>query len=168
MFKEIDASKWNGNVFHKIGKEWMLVSAGDETKANAMTASWGGMGVLWNKQVVFIFIRPQRYTKQLLDAHDHFALSFYDETHRKMLQYMGKASGKDEDKIQTSDLHIIMDHAPYFEEAKEVIIARKLFAQEIDPECILDAQIDKNCYPEKDYHILYVGEIEKILIQSAQ
>lgn len=166
MFKEIDASNWNGNVFHKIGKEWMLVSVKDQDKANAMTASWGGMGVLWNKQVVFIFIRPQRYTKQLLDVNEHFALSFYDESKREMLKYMGKATGAKEDKIKTSNLHILIDHAPYFEEAKEVIIARKLFAQEIDPECILDAQIDKSHYPDKDYHILYVGEIEKVLIKK--
>ena len=30
------------NPFTKIGKEWMLITAGDEKKANTMTASWGG------------------------------------------------------------------------------------------------------------------------------
>ena len=45
-----------GNACRMIGKDWMLVCAGD----NAMTASWGGMGVLWNKPVAFVFIRPQR------------------------------------------------------------------------------------------------------------
>lgn len=166
MFKEITVKDWNGNVFEKIGKDWMLISAEHEGNINAMTASWGGMGVLWNKQVVFIFVRPQRYTNTLLSKSNHFAISYYDETKRSMLAYMGKASGKEEDKIAHEQLHVTMDHAPYFTEAKEVMICRKLFAQELDPECILDAQIDLHNYPDKDYHILYVGEIEKIWIKQ--
>ncbi len=71
MFKEITVKDWNGNVFEKIGKDWMLISAEHEGNINAMTASWGGMGVLWNKQVVFIFVRPQRYTNTLLSKSDH-------------------------------------------------------------------------------------------------
>lgn len=166
MFKEIACTDWNENVFEKIGKDWMLISAEHEGKVNAMTASWGGMGVLWNKQVVFIFVRPQRFTNTLLAQSDHFAISFYEEAQRSMLSYMGKASGRDEDKISHERLHIIADHAPYFAEAKEVMICRKLFAQELDPESILDAQIDLRNYPDKDYHILYVGEIEKVLIKQ--
>lgn len=166
MFKEISCEEVQGNVFTKIGKEWMLISAGSEGNVNAMTASWGGMGVLWNKNVVYIFVRPQRHTKTLIDAYDHFAISFYAEDKRAMLAYMGKASGKEEDKIAHEQLHVIQDHAPYFEEAKEVLICRKLFAQELDPESFIDKQIDHTCYPQKDYHILYVGEIEKVLVKE--
>ncbi len=166
MFKEINLKEWNGNVFEKIGTDWMLISAAKEGKVNAMTASWGGMGVLWNKQVVFIFVRPQRFTNTLITESEHFAVSFYDESKRPMLAYMGKASGYDEDKIKHENLHVIQDHAPYFGEAKEVMICRKLYAQELDPECMLDAQIDLKQYPDKDYHILYVGEVEKVLVSQ--
>ena len=45
-FKEITPEELNGNPFSMIGKDWMLVSAGNsEHNCNAMTASWGGMGV---------------------------------------------------------------------------------------------------------------------------
>ena len=40
----------------------MLITAGDENRHNAMTASWGGVGELWGKYVSTIYIRPQRYT----------------------------------------------------------------------------------------------------------
>lgn len=166
MFKEISTAEWNENVFTKIGKDWMLISAGDDEHVNAMTASWGGMGALWNKQVVTIFVRPQRFTKTLIDASDHFAISFYQEDQREMLAYMGRASGKDENKVEHCKLHVSFASAPYFEEAKEVIICRKLFAQQLAPESFLDAQIEQSNYPEKDYHIMYVGEIEKILIKQ--
>lgn len=166
MIKELSATEFTGNVFERIGKQWMLISAGDEVSVNAMTASWGGMGVLWNKNVVYIFVRPQRYTKTLIDTHDHFAISFYPEEMRKMLAYMGKASGAKEDKIAHEGLHVIQDLAPYFEEAESTLICRKLFSQTIDPEGFYDGNLDRMNYPEKDYHILYVGEIEKVLVKE--
>ncbi|MBQ5373195.1 MAG: flavin reductase family protein, partial [Bacteroidaceae bacterium] len=48
------------DVFHLIGKEWMLITAGNIKHFNTMTASWGGLGWLWNKPVAFIFVRPER------------------------------------------------------------------------------------------------------------
>ena len=43
------------NTIESISKQWMLISAIDKSgKANAMTASWGGVGELWGKDVVFI------------------------------------------------------------------------------------------------------------------
>ncbi len=166
MWKEINIEDWKGNVFHKIGKQWMLISAEHEERVNAMTASWGGMGILWNKPVAFIFVRPQRFTKPLIDANDHFALTFYGEDQRDMLAYMGKASGRDEDKIAHANLTVIKDHAPYFDQANEALICRKLFAQELDPEGFQDAMVDQKNYPSKDYHFLYVGEIEKVLLHD--
>lgn len=166
MFKEINVNEWKHNPFQRIGTDWMLISAANEGKTNAMTASWGAMGILWNKPVAMIFVRPQRFTNSLLAQSDHFALTFFDASQRSMLAYMGKASGKTEDKIAHANLHVIHDHAPYFEEASEVMICRKLFAQELDPESILDTQVDQLNYPDKDYHILYVGEIEKVLVKQ--
>ena len=39
-----------------------------------MTVSWGGTGVLWGKNVVFIFIRESRYTKDFIDNGEFFSL----------------------------------------------------------------------------------------------
>ena len=58
-FKEIQPKDLQDNVFTLIGKDWLVVCGEKDGRANAMTASWGGMGVLWGKPVVFIFIRPQ-------------------------------------------------------------------------------------------------------------
>lgn len=163
MKKEIQIADFNENVFSWIGKDWMLITAGNEEKQNAMTASWGGMGVLWGKNVVYIVVRPQRFTKTLLDAFDHFSLTFFDEEYRKTLAYMGSASGKDEDKIANSKLHVAFEHkTPYFKEAHTAFICKKLYAQFIDPTCFIDPALDASMYPEKDYHMLYVAEVEKI------
>lgn len=160
--KEIKVESLHNDPFTMIGKEWMLVSAEHEGKVNTMTASWGGMGILWNKKVAFVFLRPQRYTKEFVDAQDVLTLSFYDEEYRKTLSYLGTVSGRNEDKIAKSGLHV--DHiegAPYFREANTVLVCRKLYAQELKEDCFLDTSlIDKN-YPLKDYHTMYVCEIEK-------
>ena len=69
-FKEIKAEDLQFNPFTRIGSDWMLITAGDEKKFNTMTASWGGAGVFWGKNVVTCYIRPQRYTKEFVDAND--------------------------------------------------------------------------------------------------
>lgn len=74
-FKEAAIESLQFNPFTKIGKEWMLITAGDEKKHNTMTASWGGVGIMWGKQVVTAYIRPQRYTKEFVDAEGLFTLS---------------------------------------------------------------------------------------------
>ena len=67
-FQPIPMESLEFNPFTKIGKDWALVTAGTKLKSNAMTVSWGGVGVLWGKNVAFIFIRDYRYNKELLDA----------------------------------------------------------------------------------------------------
>ena len=166
-FKEIKPEELNRSPFQIIGKEWMLITAEKDNKINTMTASWGGFGVIWEKNVAFIVIRPQRYTKEFVDNSDTFSLTFFDETFKKQLAYLGRVSGKDEDKISKSNLTIQhSDSTPYFEEANITIICKKLYAQDINPECFIDGEIDNKCYPEKDYHTLYMAEVKKVLIKE--
>ena len=73
-FREIRAEELSFNPFDKIGKEWMLITAGDEAKHNTMTASWGGLGIMWGKKVATVYIRPQRYTKEFVDQNERFIL----------------------------------------------------------------------------------------------
>ena len=90
MWKKIDPKQIEQNVFSMIGEQWMLVTAGTKENCNTMTASWGGLGVLWNKPVATAYIRPQRYTKQFLDEHEYFTLSFFGEEFRKELTLCGR------------------------------------------------------------------------------
>ena len=155
----------NENVFSLIGDRWMLVAATDKNgKTNAMTASWGGMGVLWGKKVAFVFIRPQRYTKRFVDESDNFTLSFFNDSYKKMLGYMGKVSGRDEDKIAKSGLTLTVENgAPVFKEAAMTLVCRKMYRQTLKEENFIDKSNIRKWYPEKDYHDVYVAEIVKEL-----
>ena len=77
MFGRIDPKELNQNVFSMIGEQWMLVTAGTAERCNTMTASWGGLGVLWGKPVATVYIRPQRYTLEFVEREDCFTLSFF-------------------------------------------------------------------------------------------
>ena len=150
-FKEIDFDYFKLNPFEKIGKEWMAITAKKDDKVNTMTASWGGLGVMWAKEFV--------------DNSDRFSLCFFDEEYKKYLSYFGSVSGRDEDKIANSELNIIdYDNVPFFEEAYMVLICRKLYKQDLVAECFIDDSLNDKWYPNKDYHSLYISEIEKILI----
>ncbi|EKQ54718.1 MULTISPECIES: flavin reductase [unclassified Clostridium] len=167
-FKEIKPEELNESTFKLIGKDWMLITAENNNKVNAMTASWGGFGIMFAKNVVFIAIRPQRYTKKFVDNSNTFSLTFFDETFRKQLTYFGTVSGKNEDKISKADLTIQhADSTPYFEEGRIVIICKKIYAQDFAPECCTVNGLDEKWYPEKDYHTFYIAEIEKILIKNS-
>jgi len=163
-FTEIAPEQIEENPFKLIGHNWMLITAGDIERFNTMTASWGGMGVLWDKNVCFCFVRPSRYTFEFMEDNRSFSLSFFDDTYRRVLEYCGSHSGRHVDKIEKCGITPVEGaiNDVYFEEAKLVVECRKLYAQELDPTAFF-AQTLVDIYPEKDYHRMYVGEIAKVL-----
>ena len=167
-FIEIKPEELNKSPFQLIGSDWMLITAEKDNKVNTMTASWGGFGVMWGKNVVYIVIRPQRFTKEFVDNSDTFSLTFLDKSFKKQLSYLGSVSGRDEDKISKSNLTIQhSDNTPYFEEGNLAIICKKLYAQKFKPECFFTSELDTEWYPKKDHHTLYIAEIEKVLIKES-
>ncbi|MBS5934256.1 MAG: flavin reductase [Clostridiales bacterium] len=166
-FKVIKPIEIDENVGKLIGKDWMLVTAKKDNQINTMTASWGGLGVMWGRDVAYTVIRPQRFTKKFVDGSTHFSLSFYDNKYRETLSYLGKVSGRDEDKISKSGLTVAEElDTPYFEEAKLVLICKKMFAQPLNENSFLDTSLIEKWYPNRDYHELYIAEIEKVLIKK--
>lgn len=166
-FIEIKPEDLNQSPFKLIGSDWMLITAEKNNKVNTMTASWGGFGVMWGKNVAYIVLRPQRYTKEFVDNSDTFSLTFFDSCFKKQLSYLGSVSGRNEDKLSKVELTVThSDSTPYFEEAKIAVICKKLYAQGFNPESFIAKENDEKWYPEKDYHTLYIAEIEKILIKE--
>lgn len=163
--KKIEIQDFNENVFKLIGDDWLLINTYNEEKVNSMTASWGGMGVLWNKKVAYIFIRPQRYTQELLPNNEYFSLSVMGEEYRDVLNYLGSVSGRDENKLEKANLTVTKDEngAPIIEEARLNIIVRKLFCQQMTEDAFVDKDLVDINYPNKDFHFVYVLEILKII-----
>ena len=165
-----------GSPVQCIADEWMLVTAGNTATGagnwNTMTASWGALGELWNKDAAFIFIRPGRHTRGFIDDNSLFTLSFFEEKYHEALAFCGEKSGRDYDKAAETGLTPIVFGggiagdkivgAIAFQEASEIIVYRKIYTQDIDPAHFLDPSIADN-YPQKDYHRMYVGEALTLL-----
>ena len=166
-FREVKIEDLQFNPFTKIGKEWLLITAGNEEKFNTMTASWGGVGVMWGKNVVSVYIRPQRYTKEFVDNNELFTIAFFEEKYRLALAFCGKVSGRDTDKVKESGLTpYFLDGTAAFEEASMIMVCKKQYHQEMKPECFDVPENDEKWYPEKDYHTMYMAEVVKVLVKG--
>ncbi len=165
--REVSSGDFKVSPFQMIGQDLMLIAAERGGRVNAMTAGWGGLGFMWRRDAAFIVIRPQRFTREFVDASGTFSLNFFGHGHRELLNYFGSVSGRDEDKIAKSGLTVARsDGTPYFGEAASAIICRKLYAQPFLGECFTDPQPDRECYPAKDYHIMYIGEVLRIFAKE--
>lgn len=159
-FKIIKADDLSDNPFKLIGHDWMLITSGTPDNYNTMTASWGGMGYLWAKNVCFIFVRPSRHTYEFMEKNETFSLSFFTEEWRSALNICGKKSGRDIDKAKETGLKPILagNQTTGFEQARLIIECKKLYFQDLDASHFLNLSIEKN-YNGSDYHRMYVGEI---------
>lgn len=160
--KKIEVEKITDNFIHIIGKEWMLVAAGNREKFNMMTANWGGVGFLWNKPVVFIFVRPERYTYGFIEQQERFTLSFMGEEHKGVYKICGSRSGRDIDKVAATGLTSVFTEngTPAFEESRLTLECRKLYAAPLTAENFLEKDIYIQWYgAHGGDHTLFVAEI---------
>ncbi|MBQ1644680.1 MAG: flavin reductase family protein [Treponema sp.] len=177
MFKTIRPEDIADNAFRLIGKDWMLVTACTTTededgtirtgRVNTMTASWGGVGILWNKPVATIYLRPSRYTKELVDSSEYFSLSVLGEKYKTALNYCGSHSGRDGDKFGPAKLDVeYMNNIPWVKQARLVLFCRKLYAQPFDPYCFTDEKVMNQNYKKDDFHTMYIAEIVKVMVDK--
>ena len=166
-YKTIKPEELNGNVFNMIGHDWMLVCAEKNDRFNAMTASWGGMGVIWRKNVAYVFVRPQRYTYEFLEKSDKLTLSFFSEKYRDALRICGTKSGRECNKIAEAGLtpFSVNDGCTAFREANIIMECSKMYAGFLREEDIIDPAV-MNEYPNNDFHKMYVVSIDRILIKN--
>lgn len=166
-FKEIMPEDINDNLFKRLGKDWMLITAGDERKCNTMTASWGQFGIVWGRPVVTVYLRHQRYTMEFVERQEVFSLSFFEPgTHRDALNLLGKVSGRHEDKLAQTDLQVCMlEGVPAFAQANMVLLCRKLYQQDMTSDSFLASSLKTLHHAGDDFHRAYTGEIEHVFVK---
>ncbi len=169
-FIKIKPEEISDNPFKLIGKDWGLVTAGTADSFNTMTISWGGVGIIWNKPVAYTFIRPQRYTYEFLEENGYFTIGFFDESCRGALSLCGSKSGRDIDKVAQAGLTPAFsdEGAPYFEQARLVLVCKKLYAQDLNRESVIDGDAVLKNYGENDWHRMYVSEIVSVLKRAGK
>ena len=151
------------DIFDQFSQKWALLTAGDKEKFNTMTVSWGGMGTLWNKPVVTVYVRTSRYTHELMDNGEFFTLSFYPEQYKKTLGVLGSKSGRDIDKMHESGLTPRdAGETVTFAEAEVTLVCRKLFKQRMD-RANMPEEVVSRWYKDDADHDMYIGEVVDII-----
>ena len=166
-FREITPEEIRDNLFVTINKEWMLLTAGDEAAHNTMTVSWGSMGDLWGHYTATVHVRPQRYTLPFIENHDFFSLCVLPKENHDAMVICGRESGRDGDKDKKAGITPVFDEkAPYYREARLVLICRKLYRQPMQADCFTDPSLIPANYKNGDFHVTFVGAIEKVLVKD--
>ena len=171
MFEQIEISSLELNPFTAIKKDTFLITAGDGDRWNTMTAGWGFLGVMWAKPAFGIVVRDSRFTYSFLEETNGFTCSFFSPEFADALLFCGSHSGRDTDKAAKTGLKPVVVDGPEgldlvtFEQANMVFCCSKASATDINPEDFVDPGIAKH-YPKKDYHRLYIGFIDRILVQG--
>jgi flavin reductase (DIM6/NTAB) family NADH-FMN oxidoreductase RutF len=159
----ISVQSFRVRLFETFADRWFLLAAGKLAPRafNAMTISWGGLGVLWDRPLVWVVVRPQRYTFKFMEESPDFTVCAFPPRFRDALMLLGTKSGRDSDKIKEAGLTPVAStqvQSPSFAEAELAIECRKIYFDDFKPAHFLDKAIDRN-YPQKDYHRLYLGEV---------
>lgn len=165
VFQPLNFDEVEFNIFNMVGQDWFALVTEKDGKPNAMTAGWGGVGVMWGKNVAYVVVRDSRYSRELLDETEYFSMCFLSkEKYRTVMRYFGAVSGRQEDKIKAMNLNVNhFKNIPYLDESMTVCCLRKLSKTPIKPEDILDPDIIPKWYDKGDYHNLYIAEIVQLM-----
>lgn len=166
ILKQIAPDKLDLNMIEAIGKDWMLVTSGNQQSFNMMTASWGFAGFIWGLPATAIVVRPSRFTKEFIDRSHSYTLSFFPPKYKNILSKLGTVSGRDVNKMSDSGLTPVQlpTGDMGYEEANFMIACRVMYAQPLSENGFLDPTLMPKWYPEgpSDLHTLYVGEIQAV------
>lgn len=164
QWRKIEADELAMQPVKAFDKDWMALSAGKE-EMNAMTVSWGAIGVLWNKPAVTIYVRAERYTKSLIDRTGTFTLTILPKTaaSKTALAYIGSHSRADEeDKMANSGLgfDLTENGVPFIREGVTVLECKVMYKDQLKLELMPDP-IKKN-YESQGMHTMYIAEIVNV------
>lgn len=163
-WQKIEPQEIDVNAVKMFADDWMLLSAGKDSSMNMMTIAWGGLGELWGKHVVTIYVSPDRYTYKFLEENDHFTVTAFPEEYREKLQYLGTASGRDEDKIKGSGLTPKFTDLgnPIYKEATLAIECKKIYAEQFKKNLMPVEQRQWYDDAKLGVHMMYIGEIVNV------
>lgn len=167
MFKEIKVCDIKKSACTMFSQGWAIVAAGNQEDYNGMTVSWGCLGHVWRKDVANVYVRPTRYTYEYFEKNDYFTVSiFKEDEYKKDLTYVGKVSGRDEDKFAKTDLTFsFIDDLPVMDQAEYVLLCKKAYAHDIVRPEFIDKDVE-SFYKDENLHRSYYGVIEKVFIKE--
>ncbi|MBR5340963.1 MAG: flavin reductase [Erysipelotrichaceae bacterium] len=151
------------NPFEKFNNEWAILTAGNKDDFNGMTISWGSMGTIWGKDVITVYVRPDRYTYEFIKKYDEFSVSFFPAKYHESLGVMGSLSGRDQDKVKIAKLEAEeIDGTVAYKEASEVFVCKKIYMNQLNYDEVPEE--GKKIYQNGiKPHYLVMGEVKRYI-----
>lgn len=161
-------------AFELFDRQWAIVTAGSMEHYNSCTVSWGSLGNIWGRggkslPIVTVYVHPARYTSEFLKGSEYFTISFYPESRRKALGYIGSHSGREGDKAAAAGLTpIAMGQSVTYREAEQTFLCKKLYQHafskdDLAPEVREYYASAPEAFPDFkggwQPHIVFVGEV---------
>lgn len=151
------------NFADKISRSALLTATKADGSINTMTVSWGGCGILWGREVCFIFVRPERYTFEFCQEGTRLSLSFFDDNRKDTLSFCGTKSGREVDKFDYCSLEYTMEEgACVYKDSEITILLEKIYADDIKKECFV-GKVAEPFYQKGGYHKMYICEVKDII-----
>ena len=164
-FYEIDLKEITQyrDIISLFAKGAVAVAKG-EAGENSLTIGWGGLGVLWRKPTLTIYINKKRYSKKIFDNASYFSVCFFNEKYQKELgQFYGSLSGRDVDKIHDGPFHVdYYEDIPFYKESEIVIFCKKIGQSDFDINLIGLNEITE-WYKKDGVHTIYQGQVIKVI-----
>jgi flavin reductase (DIM6/NTAB) family NADH-FMN oxidoreductase RutF len=104
LFKQISPEEICDNVFTLVGKVFPVITAGKEAHYNSLTASGGGLGMLFKKPTTWCILRADRYTLEMIQKEQTYTMSYFPDEYREQILFLGSKSGRDSEKMKEVEL----------------------------------------------------------------
>lgn len=172
LFKSIDAKDIDQNIFKLLEVDHSVITAGTDSLYNSMTASWGGWGRLYEKQIAWCTLNAGRYTLELIKKNETFTFSFFDEAYKDQVLFLGSKTGRDSDKMKEVKLTKVDTPSGNitYKEAFLVIECKLIQQSTINPEDVKEPEdkefLNKAYKNANNYHQLLIGDITKVWLRK--
>lgn len=169
-FKAVAAEYFNENFFNLVAKDFTVITAGEQP--NSMVASWGGIGIMFNKPVTWCFLRANRYTLEKIKETGTYTMCYFPDEYKGDIMQFGIKSGRNSDKMAQTKLTQIEtpDGYPAYNEAKIIIECKLIAAPTVSKDEFYTEEgkeFLQGGYDEaKDWHKLVYGEITNIYVKN--
>ncbi len=157
----VDLASQSPELIARLAKPGLLLAVPDRARsANVMTIGWATYGRIWGQPMCMVFVRPSRYTYELINEAGTFTVNCMPEGAEKAVARCGAVSGRQVDKVAEQGWTVqngLAVPAPYLSEAAIHVECRTVFKAKVTQD--LEAGLLARSYPRGDLHDIYFGQV---------
>jgi flavin reductase (DIM6/NTAB) family NADH-FMN oxidoreductase RutF len=172
LFKQISPEEICDNVFTLVGNVFPVITAGKADHYNSLTASGGGLGLLFKKPTTWCILRADRYTLEMIQKMQTYTMSYFPNEYKEQILFLGSKSGRDSEKMKEVELTSVQTPSGdiSFKEARLIIECKLTELTTPNPNDFYTQEARdyiNEAYKEANHYRKYVfGEITHVWVKK--